>query len=80
MVLGKETVGLRANIGYFTQPISCIGLPVVAAPATRLTGELPLGVQLIGKHWCESNCLRAAQILEELGVCGSKIATNFIEE
>ena len=80
MVLGKETVGLRANIGYFTQPISCIGLPVVAAPATRLTGELPLGVQLIGKHWCESHCLRAAQILEELGVCGSKIATNFIEE
>ena len=77
MVLGGVTVGLRANIGYFTQPISCIGLPVVAAPVVRETGELPIGVQLIGKHWCESNCLRAAQILEELEVCGSKIATRF---
>ncbi len=43
---GVETP-LRPNIGLYTQPISFIGLPVVAAPVERPRG-LPIGVQIIG--------------------------------
>jgi len=67
-------VGLRANVGYFTQPISCIGLPVVAAPVLPSPGALPMGVQLIGKPWQERNCFRAAWYLERHGTCGSPVA------
>jgi AtzE family amidohydrolase len=65
---------LRANIGVFTQPISCIGLPVVAAPT--FGGELPIGVQLIAAPWREDLCLRAAHALEESGVSRVRAPTG----
>ena len=72
--IGGATVGLRANIGYFTQPISCIGLPVIAAPVLAAERSLPLGVQLIGKPWREQDCFRAAWWLERQGSCASPLA------
>ncbi|HEY9211690.1 MAG TPA: AtzE family amidohydrolase, partial [Ancylobacter sp.] len=63
---GKEML-VRPNIGIYTQPISFIGLPVVAAPIP--TGErLPIGVQLIAAPWREEAALRAASVLEAAGV------------
>ena len=38
----------RANLGLFTQPISFLGLPVVAMPLA--VPGLPLGVQVIGRR------------------------------
>ncbi len=73
VTLGGETVGLRANIGYFTQPISCIGLPVVAAPVHD-PARLPLAVQLIGQPWHEAACLAAGALLQDAGVCVSDVA------
>src|SRR5204862_2197238 len=58
---GVETP-LRPNIGIYTQPISFIGLPVVAAPVP-LT-PLPIGVQIIAAPWREDVALRIAQALE----------------
>ncbi|HEY8993847.1 MAG TPA: AtzE family amidohydrolase [Lacunisphaera sp.] len=69
---GKE-VPLRASIGLFTQPISCIGLPVVAAPVHGV-GPLPVGVQLIGAPWSEASLLRVARVLEKSGVCTAPVA------
>ncbi len=73
-VIGRRTleldgaeVMLRPNLGLFTQPISCAGLPVVCAPVGR-EGALPIGVQLIAPPWREDLCLRAAYALEEAGV------------
>ena len=63
---GAEVL-LRPNLGLFTQPISCAGLPVVAAPVGR-AGALPIGVQLIAPPWREDLCLRAAYALEEAEV------------
>jgi aspartyl-tRNA(Asn)/glutamyl-tRNA(Gln) amidotransferase subunit A len=65
--LDGEEVLLRPNLGLFTQPISCAGLPVVCAPVGR-GGELPIGVQLVAGPWREDLCLRAAHALEEAGV------------
>ncbi|KQO42388.1 AtzE family amidohydrolase [Methylobacterium sp. Leaf85] len=65
--LDGVTLPVRANIGVFTQPISFIGLPVVAVPV-RLDDGLPLGVQVIAAPWREDLALRVARHLERNGV------------
>ncbi|MCS0501030.1 AtzE family amidohydrolase [Ancylobacter mangrovi] len=63
---GREML-VRPNIGIYTQPISFIGLPVVAAPVPG--GErLPIAVQLIAAPWREDAALKAARVLEAAGV------------
>lgn len=56
---------VRPNIGIYTQPISFIGLPVVAVPVPLK--PLPVGVQVIAAPWREDIALRVAQHLEETG-------------
>lgn len=65
---------VRANVGLFTQPISFIGLPVVAAPV-RPDAGLPLGVQIIAAPWREDLALRVARHLERAGVARAPVAT-----
>jgi 1-carboxybiuret hydrolase len=57
---------VRANIGIHTQPISFIGLPVVAVPVPL--GPMPIGVQIIAAPWREDIALRVAYALERSGV------------
>ena len=73
-VLGGVEMPVRANIGIYTQPISFIGLPVVAAPVWPDEG-LPLGVQVIAPPWREDLALRVARQLEKNGVAKAPVAT-----
>nr|AWM04968.1 AtzE family amidohydrolase [Bradyrhizobium amphicarpaeae] len=57
---------VRANIGIHTQPISFIGLPVVAVPVPL--EPMPIGVQIIAAPWREDIALRVAHALEKMGV------------
>ena len=57
---------VRANIGIHTQPISFIGLPVVAVPVAL--EPMPIGVQIIAAPWREDIALRVAFALERAGV------------
>jgi len=61
---GAETP-VRASIGLHTQPISFIGLPVVAVPVPLQ--PMPIGVQLIAPPWREDIALRVAYALERMG-------------
>lgn len=72
-VLGGVELPLRPNIGLYTQPISFIGLPVVAVPVWPGSG-LPLGVQVIAAPWREALALRVARFLEREGVVGAPVA------
>lgn len=56
----------RPNIGIHTQPISFIGLPVVAVPLPL--EPMPIGVQIIAAPWREDVALRVAYALEQAGV------------
>ncbi len=56
---------VRANIGIHTQPISFIGLPVVAVPVPL--APMPIGVQIIAAPWREDIALRVAHALERMG-------------
>jgi aspartyl-tRNA(Asn)/glutamyl-tRNA(Gln) amidotransferase subunit A len=64
-VLDGVEMPVRPNIGIFTQPISFIGLPVVAVPVPLK--PLPIGVQVIAAPWKEDIALRVAQYLEDMG-------------
>ena len=69
--LGAEEVPLRPNLGLFTQPTSCIGLPVAVTPLEGPDG-LPIGVQIITAPWREDLCLRTAAALEAAGLARAK--------
>jgi aspartyl-tRNA(Asn)/glutamyl-tRNA(Gln) amidotransferase subunit A len=60
---------VRANIGIHTQPISFIGLPVVAVPVPL--EPMPIGVQIIAAPWREDIALRVAYALEQSGVAAA---------
>ena len=74
--LGQQTFMLdgvelpvRPNLGIFTQPISFIGLPVVAVPVPLK--PLPIGVQVIAAPWREDVALRVAAELEKSGAAAT---------
>jgi AtzE family amidohydrolase len=69
---GSE-IPVRANVGIYTQPITLVGLPVIAAPI-HSSGSLPIAVQLIGKPRSEATLLRVARQLEAAGVCSAPVA------
>ncbi|MGC2086484.1 MAG: AtzE family amidohydrolase, partial [Bradyrhizobium sp.] len=60
---------VRPNIGIHTQPISFIGLPVVAVPVPL--EPMPIGVQLIAAPWREDIVLRVAHALQQMGVAAA---------
>jgi len=71
-----ERIPVRPNLGVFTQPISCIGLPTLVVPladpaAIGAPGGLPIGVQLVAAPWREETLFRAAAALERAGVCAA---------
>jgi aspartyl-tRNA(Asn)/glutamyl-tRNA(Gln) amidotransferase subunit A len=75
MTIDGVDLPVRANLGLFTQPISFIGLPVVAVPLFpdrgRKPGAMPIGVQVIARPYDEGAALRVAAHLEKEGVCVS---------
>ena len=66
-VLDGVELPVRPNIGIYTQPISFIGLPVVAVPVPL--APMPIAVQIIAAPWREDIALRVAYALEQAGVC-----------
>jgi 1-carboxybiuret hydrolase len=65
-VLDGVELPVRANLGIYAQPISFIGLPVVAVPVPL--EPLPIGVQIIAAPWREDVTLKVARALERAGV------------
>jgi len=74
-VLDGVELPVRANIGIHTQPISFIGLPVVAVPVPL--EPMPIGVQIIAAPWREDVALRVAHALERIGVVAAPAPRGF---
>src|SRR3982075_3738723 len=68
-VLDGVELPVRANIAIHPQPISFIGLPVVAVPVPL--EPMPIGVQIIAAPWREDIALRVAHALEKMGVAAA---------
>ncbi len=77
--LAGRRLPARASLGLLTQPLSCIGLPVVTVPLWGLNPtapHLPIGVQLVAAPWREDLCLRVAAALEQQNVCSAPVAAG----
>jgi 1-carboxybiuret hydrolase len=73
MTLDGVEVALRPNIGVYTQPISFVGLPVVAVPMP--VSPLPVGIQIIAPAWREDIAIAIAADLERRGVAAAPISS-----
>ncbi|MFN5702039.1 MAG: hypothetical protein ACK47V_15615, partial [Betaproteobacteria bacterium] len=65
-----------ASMGLLTQPISCIGLPVVTVPVWGVDGEHPhlsIGVQVVAAPWREDLALRTAMALQAQGAVSARV-------
>lgn len=75
--IGDLRLPARASLGLLTQPVSCIGLPVVTVPRWHTdpaAPHLPIGVQVIAPPWREDLALRVAHALETLAVSTAPVA------
>ncbi|MEO0377761.1 MAG: amidase family protein, partial [Cyanobacteria bacterium P01_A01_bin.17] len=75
MELEGKTVLIRPHLGYYTQPLSFIGLPVLSVPV-HLPREQPVGIQLITRPYDEATIFRAAAALEQKGIVQASIVTS----
>jgi aspartyl-tRNA(Asn)/glutamyl-tRNA(Gln) amidotransferase subunit A len=66
-----ETYPLRPHLGFYTQPLSFIGLPVISVPI-HPPGQLPVGVQLIAAPYQEAKLFQVAKFLEDQGIISSQ--------
>lgn len=63
MDIDGTSVLVRPHLGFYTQPLSFIGLPVLSVPVNQ-PGTLPIGVQIIAAPYQEASILRVAKWLE----------------
>jgi 1-carboxybiuret hydrolase len=73
--LGDVEMPIRPNLGLYTQPISFIGLPVVAVPVPL--SPLPIAVQVVTAPWREDVALRIAHALETQGIAAAPRPAEF---
>jgi amidase len=52
--------------GAYTMPFSLSGHPVVVIPIGQTQAGLPIGMQIVGKRWCEMELLAIAQELDKV--------------
>lgn len=78
-LIGQETIEIdgaampmRPYMGVYTQPLSFIGLPIVAV-SLRKAGQMPIGVQVIAAPWRESDALRIEYALEQAGITNADV-------
>jgi len=75
--IAGQRLPARASMGLLTQPVSCIGLPVVTVPRWHTNPalpHLPIGVQVIAAPWREDLALRVAYALECQAVVHAPVA------
>ena len=80
MEINGQRLPARPSMGLLTQPVSCIGLPVVTVPLWGMdpaAPHLPIGVQVIAAPWREDLALRVAHALETAGIASAPVAKGF---
>ncbi|CAK9161950.1 unnamed protein product [Ilex paraguariensis] len=66
--LGESNLQVSGNLMRFIITANLLGLPAISVPVGYDKQGLPIGLQIIGRPWCEASVLRLAAAVEEL--CG----------
>ena len=57
---GESNLTVLGAIMRYAFPANLIGLPAISFPAGYDTAGMPIGIQFMGRPWCEHNLLRLA--------------------
>jgi aspartyl-tRNA(Asn)/glutamyl-tRNA(Gln) amidotransferase subunit A len=62
---GRDAVEEAKRLTRFTAPFNLTGLPAISLPCGFTKQGLPIGMQLVTKHWAEARILMAAHAYEQ---------------
>ncbi len=64
--LGEDLDSATLYLGdVYTIGVNLAGLPALSQPVGLTSEGLPIGLQLIGQHWCESQLLTTAHLFQQ---------------
>lgn len=62
---GTDAVAAARRLTRFTAPFNLTGVPALSLPCGFTNSGLPIGLQLVCRHWAEAPLLQAAQAYEQ---------------
>jgi len=65
LIEGTQAVEAARQLTRFTAPFNLSGVPAISVPCGFTIGNLPIGLQIVSKHWGEAKILQAAQAYEK---------------
>lgn len=63
---GTQAIEAARQLTRFTAPFNLTGLPALSVPCGFTAGNLPIGVQIVAKHWGEARVLQAGNAYQSL--------------
>ncbi|KAL2537128.1 Fatty acid amide hydrolase [Forsythia ovata] len=76
---GETDLQVTGNLMRFIATANLLGLPAISVPVGYDEQGLPVGLQLIGRPWCEATILRLAAAIEELCASPKKKPLQFYD-
>jgi aspartyl-tRNA(Asn)/glutamyl-tRNA(Gln) amidotransferase subunit A len=64
-IAGTVAIEAARQLTRFTSPFNLTGLPVLSVPCGSAGNGLPLGLQIVSKHWGEVQLLQAGHAFEQ---------------
>jgi len=61
---GTQALEAARRLTRFTAPFNLTGLPALSAPCGFTDGNLPIGLQMVSRHWGEAKALQAGRAFE----------------
>ncbi|CAH9074747.1 unnamed protein product [Cuscuta epithymum] len=65
LAVGESNLQVSGNLMRFIITANLLGLPAISVPIGYDMQGLPIGIQLIGRPWCEASILHLAAAIEE---------------
>lgn len=62
---GTEAIEAARRLTRFTAPFNLAGLPALSVPCGFTGANLPIGLQMIARHWAEAKVLQAGHAFEQ---------------
>ena len=62
---GTQAIEAARQLTRFTAPFNLAGLPALSVPCGFTDEKLPIGLQIISKHWGEAKALQAGRTFEK---------------
>jgi len=65
LIEGTGAIQAARQLTRFTSPFNLTGLPALSVPCGFTNSGLPVGLQIIAKHWGEAKILQAGHAFEQ---------------